>query len=71
MLLPKKVAKTPNGEIINYKNRSSLDEVCELCIAEDDEEFPNCIMMDYHIEDDRYLEDDDIIFIIKNYDNLK
>jgi hypothetical protein len=71
MLLPKKVAQTPNGEIINYKDRSSLDEICELCIAEDEEEFPNTVMIDYHIEDDRYLEDDDIMYIINNYDNLK
>jgi hypothetical protein len=66
MILPHYVDITPNGKIIKTKSGTFEDRNCQLVISGTEQG----MLIDYYCEDDTYLTDSQVSFIIENADKL-
>jgi|LakMenE18May11ns_1017448.scaffolds.fasta_scaffold9613897_3 hypothetical protein len=66
MILPHNVNITPKGKIIKTGSGTFEDLDCQLVLTGNSDG----MLIDYYCEDDYYLDEEQIKFIIKNADKL-
>jgi hypothetical protein len=66
MILPHYVDITPKGKIIKRKSGTFEDKECQLVITGTEQG----MLIDYYCDDDTFLNEEQVSFIIKNADKL-